>query len=487
MDSIPFSLSDLAALSPEITVTVAACWVLVQGAFDSQRQHPRRFAWITLAFLLAALGAVTICLPGQLSQGYTVAFAGQLGVDDYGIFFSAIFLLTAILAIGASLQFLDDREANRPEFWFFMLTALLGMMIMARGIDLISIFVGLELQALSVYVLVGYLKRDKRSNEAALKYFILGGLSSAIFIYAVSLIYAVTGATALAEIAAAIPAGDVSPILMLGLILLVVSLGFKVAAVPFHLWAPDAYTGSPTPVALFISVASKAAAFAMMMRVLYVGLAPLADAWTALVALLAVTTMTFGNVAALSQTNIKRLLAHSSIAQAGYALIGVAAGTAYGISATMFYLLAYTFMNIGAWAVVIYLRRNGVPSDQIEDLAGLSRRSPWVAAAMLISLMSLGGIPPFLGFVGKWFVFGAAIDGGIAWLAVVGALNAAISMYYYLRVVVVMYLHQPEEGVSLVTSRPLDVTLALTATVTSVGIVWGAWLFDWARNASLPF
>jgi NADH-quinone oxidoreductase subunit N len=487
MDSMPFSLSDLAALSGEIAVAVGACWVLVQGAFDSQRRHPRRFAWVTLAFLVIALAAVATCLPAQVAQGHTTAFAGQLGVDDYGIFFSAVFLLTAILAIGASLRFLDDREANRPEYYFFMLTALLGMMLMARAIDLISIFVGLELQALSVYVLVGFLKSDRRSNEASLKYFILGGMSSAIFVYAVSLLYAVTGATALDALSAAIPAGDASPILLLGLILLVVSLGFKVAAVPFHLWAPDAYTGAPTPVALFISVASKAAAFAMMMRILYVGLAPLADAWTTLIALLAVTTMTFGNVAALSQTNIKRLLAHSSIAQAGYALIGVAAGTAYGVSATMFYLLAYTFMNVGAWAVVIYLRRNGVASDQLDDLAGLSRRSPWVAAAMLVCLMSLGGIPPFLGFVGKWFVFGAAIDGGIAWLAVIGALNAAISMYYYMRIVVMMYLRRPEDEVGIVSSRPLDVTLAITAAVTSIGIVWGAWLFDWARSASLPF
>jgi NADH-quinone oxidoreductase subunit N len=487
MDSMPFSLGDLAALNGEITLTLGACVILIWGAFDRQRGKPVRFAWITLVFLIAALAGVNYGLPAQIAQGNSVAFGGQIAVDNYGIFFSSIFLLTAIFAIGASVRFLDDEKAHAPEYYFFMLTALIGMMIMARGIDFISIFVGLELQALSVYVLVGYLKGDRRSNEAALKYFILGGLSSAIFIYALSLIYAVTGATALEAVAAAIPATDPGPIMILGVLLLIVSLGFKVAAVPFHLWAPDAYTGAPTPVSLFISVASKAAAFAMMMRILFVGLAPLAEAWTVLIATLAVTTMTFGNVAALSQTNIKRLLAHSSIAQAGYALMGVAAGTAYGMSATMFYLMAYAFMNAGAWAVVIYLRRRQLTTDQVDDLAGLSQRSPWGAAAMMICLLSLGGIPPMLGFLGKWFVFGAAIDGGMAWLAVVGALNAAISLYYYLRIVVVMYMRDADSEVTLAASVPLNLTLAATAVVTLLGIAASSSLFEWARASVLSF
>ncbi len=487
MNGLPFRLSDLAALNAEITLAIGASVILVWSAFDRARSNKRLFAGLAALTVVAALAGVLYGLPPQIERGNTLAFAGQIAVDPFGAFFAVLFLATALLAIGASLRFLDDEKAHQPEYYFFLLTALIGMMIMARAVDLVSIFVGLELQALSVYVLVGYLKGDRRSNEGSLKYFILGGLASGVFVYALSLVYAVAGTTTLQGISEALanPETAASPVLQLALILLVASLGFKVAAVPFHLWAPDAYTGAPTPVTLFISVAAKAAAFAMMLRVLFVGFGGETASWAALVAVLSAATMTFGNVAALSQDNVKRLFAYSSIAHAGYALMGVVAGGAAGVAATMYYLFAYTFMNIGAWSMILLLRRHGLAGDQVEDFAGLGRRSAWAAVAMVIFLLSLGGIPPTIGFLAKWYVFGAALQTGWGWLAVVGALNAAVSMYYYLRIAVVMFMREPSDEVSLVRSWPLNLVLAVTATVTVLGVLWAAPFVDWVRGSAL--
>ena len=489
MDSMPFSSSDLVALSPEIILTIGAMVVLLWGSFDSARQKPGNFAYISLASVLSAAAALWLWVSPLAASGVTTAFSNQLAVDGFGTFFSAIFLLTAALAILASTRFLDDAKAHHPEYYFLMLTALIGMLIMARGADLISLFVGLELQALSVYVMVGYLKGDRRSAEGGLKYFILGGLSSGIFIYALSLLYAVTGVTALDALAATLGDGALAanPILMIALLLLLVALAFKVAAVPFHLWAPDAYSGAPTPVALFISVASKGAAFAMMLRILYSGLGPLAPSWAAVLAVISAITMTFGNVAALSQTNIKRMLAYSSIAHAGYALIGVVAGGETGLAATLFYLFAYTFMNVGAWGTIMLLRRDGLAGDQIDDFAGLGQRSYWAAGAMLLFLLSLGGIPPTIGFLGKWYLFGAAIGAGWGWLALIGALNAAASLYYYLRIVVAMLIREPEDNVTLVNSTPLNLTLAISAVMTVLGLLWATPFLEWAQWATLSF
>ena len=490
MGSMPFTTSDLASLNAEIMLAIGACVVLVWGAFAPRgKQAGRRFAWVTLLFVLAAMAGVMLGLPAQIDAGVTSAFSGQLAVDAYGSFFSALFLVAAALAIGASFGFLDDEDAHDPEYYFFMLTSLIGMMLMARAADLVSLFVGLELQALSVYVLVGYLKKDRRSTEAGLKYFILGGLSSGIFIYALSLVYAVTGTTNLEAIGTAlsVPGTIDNPILILGLILLVVSLAFKIAAVPFHMWAPDAYSGAPTPISLFISVASKAAAFAMLIRLLFVAFEPMAASWTALLAVISVATMTFGNIAAISQDNVKRMFAYSSIAHAGYALMGVVAGTRYGIAAAMFYLLAYTFMNVGAWGMIMLFRRDGLPCDRVDDFAGLIHRSGWAATAMVIFMLSLGGIPPTLGFLGKWYVFGAAIDAGYGWLAVVGAINAVISIFYYLRLVKVMFVSEVDHDVTLAGSMPLNVTLAFSAAITVVGVIFASPFIEWVQSATLPF
>ncbi len=488
MGSIPFSAADLWAIAPEIIITVAASIVLVWGAFDGPRKRPGQFAWVTLAALVFAFVAVMRQTPTDQTF-----FAGLLGMDAFGMFFSALFLVTAALAVTASMRFLDDAEAHYPEYYFFLLTALLGMMVMARAVDFVSLFVGLELQSLSVYVLVGYLKGDRKSNEAGMKYFILGALSSAIFLYAISLFYALAGTTNLAALAQAIAAGELesNPLTTAALVLMASALGFKIAAVPFHVWAPDAYTGGPTSVSLFITVASKAAAFAIMLRIFIVALEPLQDSWALLLAVLATATMFGGNIAALTQDNIKRMLAYSSIAHAGNVLIGVVAAAttdgdarAFAISATLFYLFAYTFMNVGAWGTVMLLRRNGVAGENLEDYGGLVQRSPAAFVAMLVFLLSLGGIPPLAGFLGKWYVFTAAVNSGWTWLAVVGAINAAISIFYYLRIVVVMVVHDPVEDASLVRSAPLTLTLAAAVIMTILIGVWPSPFLDWVAGAS---
>lgn len=488
MGSIPFSAADLWAIAPEIIITVAALIVLLWGALDGPRKRPVQFAWITLAALVVAFVAVMRQTPTDQTF-----FAGLIGMDAFGMFFSALFLITAALAVTASIRFLDDAEAHYPEYYFFLLTALLGMMFMARAVDFVSLFVGLELQSLSVYVLVGYLKGDRKSNEAGMKYFILGAMSSAIFLYAISLFYALAGTTNLAAIAQAIAVGELesNPLTTAALVLMASALGFKIAAVPFHVWAPDAYSGGPTSVSLFITVASKAAAFAIMMRIFIVALEPLQDSWALLLAVLATATMFGGNIAALTQDNLKRMLAYSSIAHAGNVLIGVVAAAttdgdarAFAISATLFYLFAYTFMNVGAWGTVVLLRRNGVAGENLEDYAGLVQRSPGAFVAMLVFLLSLGGIPPLAGFLGKWYVFAAAINSGWTWLAVVGAINAAISIFYYLRIVVVMVVHDPVEDASLVRSAPLTLTLAAAVVMTVLVGVWASPFLDWVAGAS---
>lgn len=488
MGSIPFSAADLASIAPEIVITVAACIVLLWGALDGPRKRPVQFAWITVAALVVAF----IVLMRQTPTDETF-FAGLIAQDAFGMFFSAVFLVTAALAVTASIRFLEDAHAHHPEYYFFLLTALLGMMFMARSVDFVSLFVGLELQSLSVYVLVGYLKGDRRSNEGGMKYFILGALSSAIFLYAISLFYALSGSTNLVAIAQGIAAGELeaSSLTTAALVLMASALGFKIAAVPFHVWAPDAYSGGPTTVSLFITVASKAAAFAVLLRVVVVALQPLQDSWGLLLAVLATVTMFVGNIAALTQDNLKRLLAYSSIAHAGNVLIGVVAAAstdgdarAFGISAALFYLFAYTFMNVGAWATVVLLRRSGVAGEELSDYAGLVQRSPGAFFAMLIFLLSLGGIPPLAGFLGKWYVFAAAVNSGWTWLAVVGAVNAAISIYYYLRVVVVMAIHEPVEDIALVRSAPLTLTLTVAVVMTVLIGVWASPFLQWVEGAS---
>jgi NADH-quinone oxidoreductase subunit N len=352
------------------------------------------------------------------------------------------------------LPYLKAERITLGEYYGFLLLSLSGMMIMVSAADLLTIYLGIELMSLSLYVLAGFKRGEPRSMEASAKYFVLGAFSSGLLLYGISLLYGLAGGTRLPVIAAAVNTlGLDDPALLVAMILLAVGFGFKIAVVPFHMWTPDVYEGSPTSVTVFMAVASKAAAFGAFLRVFLEALGGLKANWYVLFLLVCIGTLAVGNVVAIVQTNIKRMLAYSSIAHAGYALIGVVvaghgdADTAVrelGLSSVMLYLAVYAFMTLGAFAVVAMLRKGAVEGDAIEDFTGLAKRAPIPAFLMLVFMVSLAGIPPTAGFIGKFYLFLAAVKAGLAWLAVVGVLFAAVSAYFYLRVVMVMYMREPQ-------------------------------------------
>jgi NADH-quinone oxidoreductase subunit N len=373
----------------------------------------------------------------------------------------------------------------RPgPYYFLILCATLGMMFMASGIDLITLFIGLETMAIAFYILTGLLKPSRRSNEAAIKYFLLGTFSLGLLLFGLSLLYGLSGSTNLRTIATALAGREKDAWLMLAVILTVAGIGFKIAAVPFHMWAPDVYEGAPTPITAFLSVGSKAASFAMLLRIFMEGLPSMNEDWRLLFYALSVITMTVGNVAALTQSNTKRLLAYSSIAHAGYLLIGVVAGSVRGVTAMMIYLVIYAFMQLGAFAVVVFLRRKDIIGEELKDLSGLYFRAPGAAMAMLIFMLSLGGIPPTAGFMAKFWLFSAAIERGYVWLAVIGVLNSAVSLYYYIRVVVFMWIKDEAAGSEPVMSPALAVVLVVAVAGTLAMGIYPRPLFEIAEWSS---
>jgi NADH-quinone oxidoreductase subunit N len=412
------------------------------------------------------------------------------------LFFKLLFLVAAAVTVMTSERYLSVEGVRPGEYYFLVLCAALGMMFMAGGIDLVTIFIGLETMTVSFYVLAGFIRPNRRSNEAAVKYFLLGAFSLGLLLYGMSLLYGLTGSTQLRPIATALATADTGLVLPLAVMLLVAGVGFKIAAVPFHMWAPDVYEGAPTPITAFLSVGSKAASFAMLLRIFVEALPAFRldglgimwgqpVGWGAFFYVLSVVTMTVGNVAALTQTNVKRMLAYSSIAHAGYVLIGVVAGTTRGVTAALVYLMVYAFMQLGAFAIVAMLRRRDVIGDQLKDLTGLYSTHPASAAAMLIFMLSLGGIPPTAGFMGKFWIFGAAIEAGYIWLAVIGVLNSAVSLYYYVRVVVFMWIATPEEEPApLHVSPAIAAALALMAVATIVFGVYPQALFELAEYSA---
>ncbi len=471
------SLSDFAALTPEFVLTGIALVVLLLDAFVPKARHGV-IAWISLAGLV--LTAVALV---PYAGEHTTAAGGMIAVDGFATFFQFLFLFAAGLTILMSPRYLQVEGARPGTYYFLVLSATLGMMFMASGIDLVTIFIGLETMAISFYILVGFIKPNRRSNEAAVKYFLLGTFSLGLLLYGMSILYGLTATTNLRVIATLLAGESHHPWLPLGVILVVAGLGFKIAAVPFHMWAPDVYEGAPTPITAFLSVGSKAASFAMLLRIFFEGLPAVNDQWGLLFYALAILTMTVGNVAALTQSNIKRLLAYSSIAHAGYLLIAVVAATRVpqiGIKAALVYLVVYAFMQFGAFAVVTMLRRQDVIGEELKDLSGLFQRSPLAGTAMLLFMLSLGGIPPMAGFWGKFWVFSAAIDGGYYWLAVIGVLNSAVSLYYYMRVVVFMWFKGEPTGSEPVMSPAMAVLLAITIVGTIAIGVYPRPLFDLA-------
>ena len=495
-----FSAADFYYLLPEVVVTLGAMLVLVAdvlmprpaapGPGEAPSATDRFLMWLSLAVLL---GAGASLLPAA-GQSLTIA-KGLLAIDGFSTFFKLLFLGAAAITVLMSPDYLRVERARPGEYYFLVLCATLGMMILAAAIDLITIFIGLETMALSFYVLAGFLRPSRRSNEAAVKYFVLGAFSLGLLLYGMSLLYGLTGTTHLRSISTALASQGGGPMLLLAVTLLIAGVGFKIAAVPFHMWAPDVYEGAPTPITGFLSVGSKAASFAMLLRIFIEGLPAFRVeglgmlfgepfGWRAFFYVLAVLTMTVGNVAALTQGNTKRMLAYSSIAHAGYVLIGVVAGPPRGVEAALVYLMVYAFMQLGAFAVIAMLRRRDVIGDELKDLTGLSATHPAAAIAMLIFMLSLGGIPPTAGFMGKLWIFAAAIDAGYIGLAVIGVLNSALSLYYYVRIVVFMWIREAEGAPAL----PLTPTLAAALVVSVAGTVllglYPGPLFDLASVSS---
>ena len=473
------SINDFYYVLPEIILTFGALVLLVVDVMLPKRDGDGVIFGVAIATLLATAAAVL-----SFAGVNTTASAGLLAIDGFATFFKLIFILSAVMTVLMSGSYLRVEGVRAGEYCFLILCATLGMMFMASGVDLITLFIGLETMAIAFYILAGFLKPSQRSNEAAVKYFLLGAFSLGLLLYGMSLLYGATGTTSLDGIATALAGGERSLILSLALILIGAGMGFKIAAVPFHMWAPDVYEGAPTPVTAFLSVGSKAASFAMLLRIFFVGLPFLVSDWQTLFWVLAALTMTVGNIAAITQTNTKRMLAYSSIAHAGYVLVGVVSGTERGIAATLVYLWVYLFMQLGAFAIISMLRRQDVVGDELKDLSGLYVRKPFAAIAMLIFMLSLGGIPPTAGFMGKVWVFGAAIEQGFVWLAVIGVANSAISLYYYYRVIVFMWLKEETLGSDIEMSPAMATVLGIAVVGSILFGIFPDMLFDHAQVAS---
>jgi NADH-quinone oxidoreductase subunit N len=460
---------------PMVELTIFALGILLIDLIV-----PREWKWINAAGAFVGVLFAGVCvaqIQWALPRG-GIGFLNSLLVDRFAIYFWYLFLAGAAIAILMSVRYLDIENEHHGEYYALMLLSLVGMMCMAAGIDIVLIFIGLEVMAISTYVLVGFLRRDRRSNEAALKYLLLGAFSSGIFAYGLSLLYGLTGTTNLLLIQRAVSRLDPhNPVLIIALLTTMVGLLFKIAAIPFHQWAPDAYEGAPTSITGFMSVAVKAAAWAMLLRILLFGLFPLRSIYTPMIVFVAIATMTGANLAALTQNNTKRLLAYSSIAHVGYMLLAfVAMGTSQpgtpgfldGLKGILIYLMVYTFMNLGAFAVITSLRQRDVIGDELDDLAGLYSRAPVEAVLMLLFLLSLAGIPPAAGFLGKYYIFLSLIESGHYVLASLAVFYVLFGLYYYLKIANAMFMRQPMVSERLPISWGMRAALGVTAFATLV-------------------
>jgi len=460
-----FRSGDWILLSPELFLTAAALAML--GLAVSLGKKKEEFLAFFAVLAVAVTAALLVFVAGQPGRG-TPILGGAFVVDNFALFFKALILLSLAMTVLASVRFVGAAPYPGGEYYALLLFAGVGMLFMVSGNNLIAIYVSLELMALSSYILAGYFKSEVKSTEAALKYFILGAFSSGVLLYGLSLVYGVTGIMGLPELAKLFETLGRSNLLLLGILLILAGLLFKIAAVPFHVWTPDVYEGSPTPVTAFFSVGPKIAAYGILARIFYVAFARFHADWALIVALVAAATMVLGNVAALLQSNVKRMLAYSSIASAGYALLGVLGfRTAWGLWGILVYLLAYALMNFGAFSVVILLETRGYAAESVSDFNGLAQRNMPAAVVMLLFLLSLAGVPPTAGFIGKYYLFTAAMKAGYAWLALLGVLMSAVSIFYYFRIVAAMFFHEGS-GTKLSSSYALTAVVAMCAVGTLV-------------------
>ena len=475
-----FNGTDYLLTLPMILLSVFALGILLIDLM-LPREWKKANAYTALLGIGFSSAALLKVQAAHYSDGAPVVgsfgLQGVLRMDPFAVYFSYLFLAGAALAILMSVKYLEIENEDHGEFYSLILFSVVGMMCMASGYDIILLFIGLELMALSTYVLVGFLRRDRRSNEASLKYLLLGAFSSGIFAYGLSLFYGLSGSTNLAVISRALAnhmaANPRDPVAIVALVTVATGLLFKIAAVPFHMWAPDAYEGAPTSITGFMSVAAKSAAWALLLRVFLIGLPAMRPIYVPLITFVAIVTLTAGNLAALTQTNVKRLLAYSSISHVGYMLLGLIAGTSRavnptGIKAIMIYLLAYTFTNLGAFAVITSLRRREIIGDELDDMNGLFQKAPTEAMLLLVFLLSLAGIPPFAAFWGKYFIFLSLLETGHYTLAVFAVLYAVPGLYYYARMFNAAFMKNPVDTEAPATSPSMSFALLVTGVATVV-------------------
>jgi NADH-quinone oxidoreductase subunit N len=471
---------DYIRVLPEIALTLFGVAVMMAEAALPTDSSRKPLGWLAFIGTLAALAATIYQAryPGA-------AFFDIVRVDSFSIFFHFLIVVVAALVVLSSFQYLDAQHIRSGEYYGLILFGTAGMALMSSAVELVTIFIALEISSISTYVLAGFRRRAPMSIESSIKYFLLGSFATAFFLYGVALMFGATGTTRIYSIAETIQGGEHSPMILIAVALMFVGIGFKVAAAPFHVWSPDVYEGAPAPVVALMSTAPKAAAFAVLLRIFFAAATP---GWFWPVWISAVLSMTLGNISALVQDNVKRLLAYSSIAHAGYQLVAFAAAREAGISAAMFYTAAYAFMNVGAFAVVSHFASAGERYVTLQDYAGLGRRSPVLAATLTIFLMSLMGIPITGGFFAKFYVFSAALQSNLVWLVVIAVTNSAIASYYYLRIIVVMYMRDTGQTAAPVekVGVPLGVALAVAVGATIyLGVLPGRVLDYASRGAAL--
>ncbi|MBU7005439.1 NADH-quinone oxidoreductase subunit N [Phosphitispora fastidiosa] len=451
---------DLSLLTIEIATVLLAIAVLVIGLLIPKEQR----------YGLGYLVTIGLAIILFISFGYyginATAFEGMYYVDDFSIFFKQLILVAAVLVTLAATLYVKKMGTNYGEFFVMTVFAAVGMMVLSSAGEFITLYLGLETMTISFYILTGFKKNDSKSAEAGIKYLILGAMSSGILLYGLSLVYGMTGTTVISEVAVKLAEmGSLPPAMVVGMVFLVAGFGFKISAVPFQMWSPDVYEGAPTPVTAFLAVGSKAAAFAALMRVFLVAFPDYSLQWKMLFAALAALTIIIGNLVAIPQTNIKRMLAYSSIAQAGYIMTGVIAASAAGVRGVAFYGMLYVFATIGAFTVVMNFSAN-TGSDEIKDYAGLAQRSPLMAAVLTVCLLSMAGIPPLAGFAGKFYLFSSIVDQGYLWLVIIGLLMSMASVYYYLSVAKIMYMADPVDDSPIVVPAGAKAVLLITMIVT---------------------
>ncbi len=479
------TLTDILIMLPEFYLVAAACVLLLADAFMQPAQRPY-LHWISIALLLFTIYLV---IAGQPPQTVT-AFGGMFVRDRVSEILKVFALLTTALVFVYARPYLIDRKLLGGEFYTLMIFAVIGIMLLVSAGNLVTVYLGLELLSLSSYAMVALNRDERLPSEAAIKYFVLGALASGMLLYGMSMVYGASGMGGtptldLAQLHNVMTYTQAPKLLLFGLIFMLVGIGFKLGAAPFHMWIPDVYQGAPTPVTTFIASGSKLAAFGMAYRLLDAGMGDLVHQWQLMLAVLAVLSLAIGNLVAIVQTNLKRMLAYSTISHMGYLLLGLSAAGPEGYAAAMFYAIGYALMSVAAFGVMLSLTRAGFECEEIADLKGLNRKSPWMAFLMLLTMLSLAGVPPLLGFWAKALVLEAAIHANMLWLAIVGIVFAIVGLYYYLHVIKVMYFDKPQEG-SVLQAKPdmsLRVVLSLNAmSLLALGLYWGP-LLGWCRSA----